>query len=195
MPRRAKLLITTALLVLLAIPAAYVALTWHVADPFRFRYVGRGEVEMMENPFDADAAKVPAVWIFIEMQNTTNLPIYFVGGGVWTERDRHSPRPCIFLSAQGDPIPRQGTIRLETLVDPEVLQRLEHDAFEVSYDSISGTQARARELAFWVEIQLYKHFHKGIEMLPLHKDRSVTPLLKAPATPKTPSTPNSTSSP
>lgn len=55
MRRRTKLIIIAFFLVLLAIPAAYVVLTWHVADPLRFRYVGHTETVMQPvDPFNAD---------------------------------------------------------------------------------------------------------------------------------------------
>jgi hypothetical protein len=182
MPRRTKLLITTTLLVLLATPAAYVALTWHVADPFRFRYVGHGEVEMMDNYFDPDAPKWPTVPIFIEVQNTTNFPILLMDGEVRGERDRASPMPCIDLDADGEPIPRRGTIRLEEYVDPEVIERLEHEALEVSYESLSGTQIKACGLLLWAGEQLHQHFHIDIITgFNINTNKSVTPLLKDPA--------------
>ncbi|QIF01978.1 hypothetical protein [Roseimicrobium sp. ORNL1] len=198
MSRRAKLLLTGIFLLLLAIPATYVALTWRVADPLRFRYVGIGEVHMVDNPFapDAGAPKQRWVWIFIEVQNTTKLPIYFMGGQLRAERDRASPKPSASIIWEAEPIPRHGTIRLGALVEDEAVQRLGHEAFEISYESLSGTQMKACELVLWVEGWLHKHFHiDRISDFNMNRTKSVTGLIIDPTQLPEPSSSKTTSSP
>ncbi|MEZ0275646.1 MAG: hypothetical protein ACAH88_12140 [Roseimicrobium sp.] len=67
MSRRTKLIITALFLVLLGIPAAYVAITWHPANPLRFHLVEQKEIERMGVAGDG---------IFvITVMNTSNVPI------------------------------------------------------------------------------------------------------------------------
>ncbi|QIF01981.1 hypothetical protein [Roseimicrobium sp. ORNL1] len=200
MSRRAKLILASLFLVLLGIPVAYIALTWHVADPFRFRYVGHGEVEMRPaHPFMTGGAgtemqttdpfftggkgkEIPMVPIYIELQNTTSVPISLIDGDVRGKLDRAGP-PCARIEWRRGPIPRHGTVRLVSYVPVANLQRLESESLDVSYLSVSGTQSTAYDLDRWLREKLFLPFHIDINLIPSSVDASVTPLLKAPAHP------------
>jgi hypothetical protein len=70
MSRRTKLLITALFLVLLAIPAAYVAVTWRTPNPLRFHIVAYHEPSS------------PEAWpeygkLDLMVENTSNLPVHF----------------------------------------------------------------------------------------------------------------------
>ncbi|QIF01955.1 hypothetical protein [Roseimicrobium sp. ORNL1] len=77
MSRRTKLIILAVFLVLLAIPAAYVALTWSPKDPLRVRLIS------MDMPGEQDPFK--QMTMRMELENTSTVPI-FVGDVVFRAR-------------------------------------------------------------------------------------------------------------
>jgi hypothetical protein len=176
MSRRTKLLITALFLVLLGIPTVYVALTWHAAEPFRFRYLGRGEVVMHpEDPF-GDGPNVPMVPIFIEVQNTRSHPVYLGTGELALERGR-GYMPRIGLGWVEAPIPGHGTLRHEILVTPEAAQRVESEALEVTYEWATRTKVKAYECIWWLRTQVEVRLHYSIRPPMLKVDSAVSDLV------------------
>jgi hypothetical protein len=149
MSRRSKLLITALFLVLLGIPAVYIALTWHAVDPFRFRYVGRGEVVMRSvDPFGG-GPEYPVVPISIEVQNISKHPAYLQSGYlIEAGQGRGAVLEDMDLCHIMGTIPQHGTVRLEYMVDPEEAQRIERGTFEVSYEAVSATKREISDFVY-----------------------------------------------
>jgi len=76
MSRRAQLLFITIILLLLGIPAVYVAYSWSAEDPFQFRYLGKGPArEIVPSMLSRDEPQL-MVPLSIEVRNIRPVPIY-----------------------------------------------------------------------------------------------------------------------
>ncbi|QIF01951.1 hypothetical protein [Roseimicrobium sp. ORNL1] len=76
MSRRTKLIIAALFLVLLAVPAAYVALTWHPAFPLRFHLESIDSEPLEEDPRYRG--------LRVRVENTSPIPVHICGGMLYT---------------------------------------------------------------------------------------------------------------
>jgi hypothetical protein len=99
MSRRTNLIIAAIFLVLLAIPVAYIALTWSPKNPFRVRLIS------MEMPEEQDPFK--AMTMHMEVENTSSVSIHF-GDAAFRARRKDGAKSApifqrILLYSQDDP--------------------------------------------------------------------------------------------
>jgi hypothetical protein len=170
MSRRTKLLITALFLVLLAIPIAYVALTWTVKKPLRVRYVGLGEPEMsLLSPFNS--RRTLLVPVQLELENTAFAPIYISQVTLDLDGTRGLADPLQVFAGDEPlspgPIPVGGFMRGQALVTPETARSIQVSEMQLHYEWVTTTNMRVRE---WL-MKAGDHYHSDTLY-----DMSVSPL-------------------
>jgi hypothetical protein len=123
MSRRIKLLITALFFVLLLVPAVYVALTWTVESPFRFRYVGQGAPEkFLNDPVPVGSTQILMVPLQLEVENTSSVRIDFKAI-LFSKAAGQEPQMAALLSGI-DTLPAHSVIRTEAYISPELARSL-----------------------------------------------------------------------
>ncbi|QIF01967.1 hypothetical protein [Roseimicrobium sp. ORNL1] len=154
MSRRAKFLLLTPLFLLLGIVVVYVFVSWHPANPLRFRVVD---------------ASLPSLWqyhedtqITVAVENVTSTPIYlryltlpsppWVPGtrkvcGSVVSREQHRHR----VGAQGNYllVPAHSTIHVAGLVMNERLEDARAGRLRASYTWMSRLKYRCSTFSEW----------------------------------------------
>ncbi|QIF01985.1 hypothetical protein [Roseimicrobium sp. ORNL1] len=179
MSPRTKITILSVFLLLLGLPAIYVALTWQVAAPFTFRYLERGEPQKSLFTPSGSSPSTPLVPIFLEAQNTSSRPVHL--GGVELRARSGGPRQLVYTMWGGPPIPPQGTARVQVLVDPATAQRVTREDFEVSYRAFSKTKEKTKDIFYKLKSMAPSLLHRDADPFTSAKDEFVTPLIIDPA--------------
>lgn len=148
MSHRTKLLIATLFLVLLAIPAAYVILTWTTSDPLRFQIIAYHEPSS------------PQAWpahgkLELRVENTSHLPVHLDLSSL--RREGHHPRAAAQLYEVSSPtsgdtlvIPPRSSASCAYKVLPKIGSSSPWDNVAVSYSWRSGTKVRYDEICHWL---------------------------------------------
>lgn len=197
MSRRTKLLFLAVFLVLLAIPAAYVALTWHPAFPLRFH------LESIDEKLVEDDPRYRSLRIRVE--NASSIPIQFHGGSLLTNfpTDVFSGpegflMPCqysyshnnIWWSDESLIIPAHGTLHIRGAIGSKVRTIPQGGEISIQCRWETSTHARAARAVNWIRDS---NPQWGTGRLPrIDHHRTTVPLeLKgyAPASPSEPSVP------
>jgi hypothetical protein len=183
MPRRTKLFITVLFLVLLAIPAIYITLSWETPAPFEFRFLRQGEPVLRRG---RDKTEVP---FYIEVRNTQPYPIHLWAMEMMGEIPVNtSPSPVFGGSADGDaatgaalskidlpiggyrlfsrndagddvpPIPAYGSIQVEIDVAEANARDVDRASLHIEYVSSSVVKNKAIKLALWMERKVWDWF-------------------------------------
>jgi hypothetical protein len=77
MSRRTKLIVIVLFLILAAVPAAYVMLTWHIPPPLKFRALAyTPDVDQPEAPWNIRGT------LTLEIENTSHVPVHVASAGV-----------------------------------------------------------------------------------------------------------------
>jgi hypothetical protein len=170
MSRRAKLLITALFLMLLAIPAAYITLTWRPANPLRFRQLD----EKVENYASFFAPGDPAGQVshgnmLMEVRNTSLVTVRFMGA--WFTAESSEGKGTFFADDEwSEPrvsldeyyIPPGGSIQIElsgsalTAEDLKLLQAgmLPSRKGTMVYQWGSHVHVFASSACYWLRKQL-----------------------------------------
>ncbi|RBP36944.1 hypothetical protein DES53_11585 [Roseimicrobium gellanilyticum] len=119
MSRRTKRTLLCLIFVLLVVPISYVALTWTVTNPLRFRYVGQGKPERHREEGIFESTEALMVPIYLEAENTSHASLRLYR--CWLIREvRNDPSDTIFTPFGMDQLSPGDTLRRELHVPPDV---------------------------------------------------------------------------
>jgi hypothetical protein len=142
MSRRAKLIITAVFLALLAIPLAYVALTWTTPNPLRFHSVSN------HDPLKAEAL----CRIELVVENTSDLPVHLFLGFKYWKTLGGLPDGGIYPERPGFiHIAPRGSVSLSAHVEHHAPGLIPSgEVYQVAYSWLSGTTYRLDDVRLWL---------------------------------------------
>lgn len=148
MSRRTKLVIAAIFLLLLAIPVAYVALTWRTPNPLRFQVI------RYHDPLKAEALGK----IELRVENTSDLPVHlFPGFKFWKtlgglpDGGIYPERPGFILIAPRGTASFPANVEYHTLDLPS-----SGEVYQMGYSWHSGTAHKVDEVRVWLLTHLPK---------------------------------------
>ena len=175
MSRRTKLLITTIFLVLLAIPAVYLVLTWSPERPLRFRLVD------LPPPLPIQDSALQ--YLDCEVENTSAVPIFLYVTLV--ESRFGPPSDLIGRLLPSDPygrgdtgpteIPARSTVRFQSAVPHQLgIPASWRDRVHIRHTWQSRSEHQASRVIRWVRTRLPEFMGRHVPDIRYHED--FTPL-------------------
>ncbi|MEZ0276097.1 MAG: hypothetical protein ACAH88_14410 [Roseimicrobium sp.] len=180
MSRRTKLILAALFLILLAIPAVYVILTWSTPNPLRFRVVGYEEPSRVGQ--FRDSGKLHMI-----VENTSGVPVHFEwatlkkGHNATGTSDPFGGDWSVYgLDGRNDMIiPPYSSLPCFSTVPQDEYPASAFENIELFYTWMSGTRAKASEARNWLYLHAPEFVRSYITMdWPSH-DQDTTPLLPA----------------
>jgi hypothetical protein len=161
MSRRTKLIIVVIFLVLLAIPTAYVAISWRPTNPLQFRLKS-----IVATPESERGSGLADLVIQVSIKNRSSFPMYFYGamvssphapvyrygspGSIMTE-DLHSSGLGVTRPYRSEvAIPAHGEIEVTGILDPALMDSLQEDYIFVRGAWQSHTRSLAAYTMSWI---------------------------------------------
>ena len=155
MSHRTKLIITTLFLVLLGIPTAYVALTWHPANPLRFRVV-HIYPEWTDNPRASrmlcvaveNRSSAPVHLLFAKMREPGEI---FDGNHPPGYIDPNSQVERVVISDTGDLVlPAKSVVHVTAFSRRDAIAAMQEGSLCLEYRWMSQIKRKASVASFWL---------------------------------------------
>lgn len=195
MSRRTKLLVTAVFLMLLAVPVAYIFLTWHPENPLRFEVVEHAPG--METEVDTESAYTT---IYVKITNTSSSTIHTYSDFVLNDRpppgenpyrgmiefETHADgRPRVYLG-EGFQFPPECVCYATCLIHPDEVHLWRsrgYTDFTVVYSWCSSPRVYALQACTWLRSRLPESFRSIIPEIETEQQRTPLEFVGAAAPP------------